>query len=319
MSELDRRMLLASLGTGALFAATAGIAAAPKRRFFDRGRRIGLQLYTLGDEPQKDLDRVLARVAQIGYRDLELPGLYGKTGRELKSAAARAGVSFSSLHVPATAMGGNTAATLSGDLSKLVDELGALGVKQAVVPIVPIPADFRPRGANSFKEDLASALLALGADHWKRAAALLNEKAAALKPHGVALGYHNHNLEFAPLGQETGWSILTRETDPGLVHFEVDIGWVAAAGLDPIAFLEANRGRVRQMHVKDVRAETRANFALDMAPTEVGSGKLDWAKILPAAYRAGVRNFYVEQEPPFVLARMDAAAKSHAFLAQLRA
>jgi sugar phosphate isomerase/epimerase len=61
------------------------------------------------------------------------------------------------------------------------------------------------------------------------------------------------------------------------------------------------------------------NFALSMKPAEVGSGMLDWASILPAAYDAGVRHFYVEQEPPFAMPRIEAARKSFGFLSQLRA
>ena len=158
-----------------------------------------------------------------------------------------------------------------------------------------------------------------GVDIWKRTAALLNERGAALKPLGIDFGYHNHNLEFAPVGGTTGWDIITRETDPALVHFEVDIGWLAAAGLDPVAFLRRHSGRVRWLHIKDLKADSVANFGLSMHPTEIGSGKQDWAKILPAAHRAGVQHYYVEQEPPFAIPRMEAAARSYAFLAQLRA
>jgi sugar phosphate isomerase/epimerase len=54
-----------------------------------------------------------------------------------------------------------------------------------------------------------------------------------------------------------------------------------------------------------------------MKPAEVGSGTLDWAKILPAAYKAGVRHFYVEQEPPFTIPRLEAIERSTAFLRAL--
>ena len=112
---------------------------------------------------------------------------------------------------------------------------------------------------------------------------------------------------------------LLRECDPRLVSFEVDIGWVVTAGREPIAFLHSLHGRAAQLHVKDVAPGNTVNFALSMKPAEVGSGTLDWAKILPAAYAAGVRHFYVEQEPPFAIPRMEAARKSYAFLSHLRA
>jgi sugar phosphate isomerase/epimerase len=187
------------------------------------------------------------------------------------------------------------------------------------MPIALFPEGFRPQQGESFPAAIGRAFAAAGEDIWKRTAALLNERAAALKPLGVSVGYHNHNLEFAPIGKTNGWEILLRECDPRLVSFEVDIGWVVTAGREPIAFLHSLRGRAAQLHVKDVAPGNTVNFALSMKPAEVGSGTLDWAKILPAAYGAGVRHFYVEQEPPFAIPRMEAARKSYAFLSHLRA
>src|SRR5438270_12714618 len=77
----------------------------------------------------------------------------------------------------------------------------------------------------------------LSADDWKANADFLNAKGAALKPHGVKVGYHNHNFEFAPVGATNGLEILLANTDPALVTFEADIGWVAAGGVDPYAVL----------------------------------------------------------------------------------
>jgi sugar phosphate isomerase/epimerase len=318
---LDRRALLAgATGLGLAALALPGTLASARRSYFERTKmRIGLQLYTLGEDPQKDLDGTLARVAAIGYRDLELPQLYGRTPSALKAAADRAGVSFSSIHLGVTPNMPKTVLSFISEPQRIADDLGALGIKNAVLPIVPIPANIGQAPGNSFQEKLAASLLQGGADIWKRTAALLNEKAAALEPLGISIGYHNHNVEFASLGKESGWDILVRETDRKLVHFEVDIGWVAAAGLDPVTFFKSTAGRVRWVHVKDVRATTKANFALAMDPAEVGSGKLDWAHILPAARKAGCQHFYVEQEAPFTMARIDAAAKSFAWLDKLRA
>ena len=320
MTRLDRRSLIGSAAMGAMLAVASSSLAAERRRLFARiGRPIGLQLYTLGDAARHDLDGTFAAVAAIGYRDIEMPELYGHEPAEVKAAAARAGLTISSLHVPATNLFNKVEANLTGNLQKLVDELGALGVRQAVLPIMLWPDGFFPHAMDTFGQDLINAIAKVGPDQWKHTAALLNEKAAALKPHGIALNYHNHNIEFAPIAGETGWEILTRETDPALVHFEVDVGWVAAAGMDPAAFLDRYRGRVRQLHIKDLLASTRTNVTVGMDPADIGSGKLDWARILPAAQRAGVEHYYAEQEPPFAGPRIEAAARSYAYLAQLRA
>jgi sugar phosphate isomerase/epimerase len=68
------------------------------------------------------------------------------------------------------------------------------------------------------------------------------------------------------------------------------------------------------MHVKDLKAGTAPNTRLKMDPTEVGGGTMDWRRILPAAFTAGIRNFYVEQEPPFARPRLEAARISAQYL-----
>jgi sugar phosphate isomerase/epimerase len=318
---LSRRSLLAGIAaTGAVTMVEATAAAAASKAFFQRvGLPIGLQTYTLGDEAGHDLDATFGQIAAIGYREVELPSLYGHTPAEVRAAADKAGLAISSLHLPGMpAMTGGALSLLSSP-TEIADSLGALGAKRAVLPIALFPEGFRPQPGESFQLAIGRAFAAAGEDIWKRTAALLNERAAALKPLGVSVGYHNHNLEFAPIGKTNGWEILLRECDPRLVSFEVDIGWVVTGGHDPIAFLRSLHGRAAQLHVKDVAAGNTVNFALSMKPAEVGSGTLDWAKILPAAYAAGVRHFYVEQEPPFAIPRMEAARKSYAFLSHLRA
>jgi sugar phosphate isomerase/epimerase len=316
-TSLDRRRLLGGLLAATVTAGSPALAA-PRRGFFERiGRPIGLQLYTLGDEVGKDLDGVFARLAAMGYGDFELPGLYGRPPAELKAAADRAGLRFSSLHLPM--MGARDSATVSlvSPPQQIADTLGALGIAQVVAPILPFPANFRPKAGEDYKAAIARTLAEAGPNHWHRTADQLNQTAAALRPLGITFGYHNHNVEFAPVGKTTGWDILASRTDPALVFFEVDVGWVSAAGRDPAAFLRRLRGRVRWMHVKDVRPTTRTNFALAMDPTEVGSGRLDWKRILPAARAAGVEHFYVEQEPPFAIPRIEAAERSIGFLKTL--
>lgn len=316
--ELSRRALLGGLAATGAFAMTQGTAlAAPRKTFFERvGLPIGLQTYTLGEEAGRDIDATFAQVAAIGYREIELPNLYGRKAAEVRAAADKAGLTIGSVHIPAQGTGG---LSLGGAPAEVAETIAALGASRAVVPIAPFPADFRPQPGETMQATIGRSFAAAGADHWRRAAATLNASGAALKQHGIALGYHNHNIEFAPIGNTTGWDILVRETDPALVHFEIDVGWIATVGLDPARFLRRHRGRVQELHVKDVAAGNTTNFALSMKPAEVGSGTLDWAKILPAAHAAGVRHFYVEQEPPFAIPRIEAARKSYDFLSRLHA
>lgn len=294
--------------------------AAPAKSFFKRvGLPIGLQTYTLGDDAGKDLDATFAAVAKIGYRDIELPNLYGRKPAEVRQAAERAGLKISGLHVPFGRKGEAPGISATGNPAEIAEHLGALGAKWAVMPIMLIPENFRPGAGESFAAAITRGVAAAGADLWKQTAAVLNERGAALKPAGIGVGYHNHNFEFAPIGDTTGWDILVAETDPELVSFEIDTGWVATAGLDPVAFFEPLRGRVAQLHVKDVAASNTQNFTLSMQPAEVGAGTLDWARLLPAAYAAGARHFYVEQEPPFAIPRIESVRRSYGYLAKLKA
>jgi sugar phosphate isomerase/epimerase len=285
----------------------AGLSGAAAKPFFARhGLPLGIQLYTLGPDAQKDLEGTLKAVAAIGYKTVELAGLYGKTPAEFRAALDRAGLVCTSAHIGAK----GSQMTFGDDPGRLAADLKTLGVKTAVMPSTFVPDRLGGSIRNAAQ---------MTADDWKANADFLNARAKALKPAGIKVGYHNHNFEFAPLGSTSGMEILFKNTDPALVTFEADIGWVAAGGVDPYAFLAAHKGRLTMMHVKDLKADSKGNFTLSMDPAEIGSGALDWKRLLPEAYAAGVRGFYVEQEPPFTRPRIEAAKISHDFLAQVQA
>ncbi|MGH8288443.1 MAG: sugar phosphate isomerase/epimerase family protein [Steroidobacteraceae bacterium] len=287
------------------------------RRFFaGHDLPLGLQLYTLGEAPYRDLEGTLETVARIGYRTVETVGLMKRTASELRAALDRAGLSCPSAHVPIQP--GGPWPTLSGDVGKLAAAMHRIGARYVVVPILPVPPRFGgPREGENGLTFLSRIARQMSADDWRRTAELLDEKGAALKREGLKLAYHNHNIEFVKSGSKTGYDLLLENTEPGLVCFEMDVGWVAAAGVDPIRLLRAHRGRFRLMHIKDLAASTVPNNAFKMNSTDVGAGSLDWRAILPAGYEAGVRHYYVEQEPPFPATRMDAARADYEYLARL--
>ena len=294
-----------------------GDARAASQPFFVRTHLpLGIQLYTLGPDAQKDLDGTLKAVTAIGYQKVELAGLLGRTPAEFRASLDRAGLRCTSAHIQAKGGPG----TFDSDVGKLAADLKTLGVETAIMPSLNIPSRF---GVPTPQEGVVGYLRRVAegvtADDWKANADYLNAKGKALKSAGIKVGYHNHNFEFAPVGSTNGLEILLANTDPALVTFEADIGWVAAAGVDPYAFLARHRGRFTLMHLKDVKADTQPNFAFKMDPAEIGSGKLDWKRLLPEAYAAGVRGFYVEQEPPFTRPRLEAARISHDYLMGVRA
>jgi sugar phosphate isomerase/epimerase len=315
---ISRRAFLAGAAAASCAAAVAGFAAERGYRRFFAGHALplGLQLYTLGEAPYRDLEGTLQALAHIGYRIVETVGLMNCTASELRAALDRAGLSCPSAHVPIQP--GGPGPTLSGDLGKLAADLQRIGAQYAVVPILPVPPRFGgPRKAESGLQFLSRAAREMTADDWRRTAELLNQKGAALKREGLKLAYHNHNIEFVKSGPRTGYDLLLEHTEPDVVWFEMDVGWVAAAGVDPIPLLRAHRGRFRLMHIKDLKASTVPNNAFKMDPADVGSGSLDWKAVLPVGYDAGVRYYYVEQEPPFAGPRMDAARTDYEYLARL--
>lgn len=314
-SILCRRSLLALMGAGAIGACTtAGSSATP---FFKRtGLPIGLQLYTLGPDATKDLEGTLQAVADIGYRDIELAGLLGRTPQQMRGALDKAGLTCSAAHIQGRGAGADPN---FGDTAKLADALHVLGARTAVLPstVVPDRLDQRPAAGEGIADYLRRILAQLNADDWKMNADFLNAKAKDLNKAGIGVGYHNHNFEFLPVGGTTGFDILVNNTDPALVTFEMDIGWVAAAGADPLALLARHKGRFTMMHVKDIKPSTKSNFDLEQDSTEIGSGELDWKTLLPACHAAGIRSFFVEQEPPFQRPRLEAIRISHDYLSTL--
>ncbi|HEY2753148.1 sugar phosphate isomerase/epimerase [Phenylobacterium sp.] len=315
MIELSRR---AAIGAGLAGAAAAlgpgSVAAATGTPFFKRtGLPIGLQLYTLGDGLKADLDGQLGQVAKAGYRSVEMAGYLGRSPQELRAAFDKAGLVCPSAHFQA-----RSSATEPGlaDVDKVIADAHVLGIRHIVLPMFAIPAhvNMTPSAGEDRRAVLARLATQMTADDWKATADFLNAKAAPLKAAGLTLGYHNHNVEFAPLGATTGMDILLKNTDPALVSFEMDAGWVVAAGADPFALLKARPHRFTQMHVKDVKATTKPNFAFQQDPTEVGSGTIDWKRLLPASYAAGVRGFFVEQEAPYDKPRMESVRISGEYL-----
>ena len=278
---MDRRTFLAGLAALGACATTSN--AKPLR-----GKSLGIQLYALGPEAQNDLDATFAELARIGYKSVEV--FSGRhTGPEFRAALDRAGLTAPSIHGAANA-----------DMSSAIEFAHAVGARTVVAPMFPfLRAMPTPQPGQGNGNPAALLAHSYTLDDWKRACDLLNSAGTQCKAAGLKFGYHNHNVEFAPLGDGIAFDAIAANTDPALVQFEVDVGWVAAAGADIPAFLNRHRGRVKQMHVKDLKATTQPNFEFRMDPTEVGSGMIDWPLVLNTAIAGGVEEFYVEQEPPF--------------------
>ena len=286
--------------------------------FFERkSTPIGIQLYTLSDMLATDLEGAIAAVSRIGYQTVETPSYMGKTPAQLREIFDRNKIKCASAHV-AMRPGTDAEPGLRGDLSKLAADMHKLGATHVYCPAMAIPdgLGLTPNAGEGYAF-IARVAAAMKEDDWKKIAAELSDIGRKLKASGIAFGYHNHNFEFVKVGNRTGYDILVQESDPAAVSFELDLGWAAAAGNDPVELLARHSGRYTGMHVKDIKASTAPNTALKMDPADIGAGKLDWKAILPAGYAAGVRNFFLEQEPPFDKPRVQSAEIGYKYLSTL--
>jgi len=173
----------------------------------------------------------------------------------------------------------NVTAYLSPDgnedvLKSHLETAAVVGQQYFVVPAMP--TDIRTSGT---------------IDDYKPMAQKFNGAGELCKDHQLKLGYHNHAFEFKDLGNGlTGYDVLLKETDPGLVSFELEIFWLINAGYDPLVLFKENPGRFKMWHVKDMDKTDMSVY------TEVGTGRIDYKRILAEAKLSGLENLFVEQD-----------------------
>ena len=206
---------------------------------------------------------------------------------------------------------------LTTNFDQVVADAHTMGATDVVMPLFLIPERLVSDAKSNPANFIPAAGQALTTDDYVRMADFLNDKGAALRKRGLQLSYHNHNVEFAPQGDSFGLEILLRKTSPKLVQFELDVGWAYAARADVFALLNAHPGRFTKFHVKDIKPTTPLNFAIVQDPADLGKGVIDWKRLLPAAYAAGTRGFYVEQEDPFTRPPIEVMADNYRYLAEL--
>jgi sugar phosphate isomerase/epimerase len=222
----------------------------------------GLQLFTVRDALAADPDGTLRRVADTGYREVELAGLTGMTANTFQERLRRHGLAVPSIHVGYD--------SLRGDLDGVVREAFAFGASFVVCPSI----DAEERRTT---------------DDWKRVCRTLAQAGRAVRGHGLALAYHNHDYEFVPFANgATPFDLLVRETDPADVKLELDVYWAAKGGLDPVRCLQDNAARIALVHLKDL--------GRDGATVELGAGVLALEQIVRAALAIGTKHLFVEQD-----------------------
>lgn len=273
------------------------------------GKPIGLQLYMVDAELAKDFSGTLNTVAKIGIKEVEIADTYKKSSGEWKAALQKAGLHCRSVHV-------YDPAQPPEEVMRFAAELGAT----YVVTSLNAPAETLAKipGGKVDWENLVHAVEGMSASDWKKSADLTNQLGAQAAKHGLQYAYHNHNVEFKKFGGKTAWEMLVESTDAKQVKFEMDCGWVAAAGYDPAKLLARYPERIRMLHVKAFQAGP-GNLNLvgpkEPKPAEIGHGKPDYKAVFAAAAHAQVEQYYIEQEPPFArMTALEAVRAGYEFL-----
>jgi sugar phosphate isomerase/epimerase len=282
---------------------------------------IGLELYTVGKEMEEDPRGTLKQVAAVGYKEVELSPMSKLTARELRQMLDEVGLTNPAGHY--------LLPDLLKDLDSKIAFAKAMG-QHYMVLTVPWIADISRVHADPKDGQMGffmAMLAALTLDDYKWSAGQFNKVGEQVKKAGLQLGYHNHNFEFTKFeGGVTGYSELLRSTDPDLVKFEMDCGWVTVAGHDPVDYLHQFPDRYHLLHIKDFKKGFKPTHKLGETgegapvPTELGRGGIDYGRIFAAAKKSPVASIFVEQEPPFTeMPALEAVKVDYAYLHKLRA
>ena len=220
----------------------------------------GLQLYTLRDILPKDPQDVLKQVASFGYKQLE--GYEGPKGIYwgMKNTEFKKFIGDLGMTMV------SSHCRWDDNLEQKAAEAAEIGLKWLMCPYLGAQKEL---------------------DFYKKAAEKFNKAGEICKKAGIRFAYHNHDYSFKQVEGQLPQEVMMQNTDPSLVDFEMDIYWVVTAGADPIAWFNKYPNRFRLVHVKDRK---------NNESVVLGTGTIDFPKILKEGHKKGVEHFIVEQE-----------------------
>jgi sugar phosphate isomerase/epimerase len=290
----SRRQFLIGSGLGITALAAAGLP--PDARSAPPAKRPGIQLYTINEAMRADPAGSLHRLRKIGFLEVESAGFGALSAKQFRGLLDDAGLACSSAHVQFDV----------DNLDRAFADAHALGATYAVSGMMRSLV----LGSKAPKDALGTGMTL---DEAKQTAQLANRIGEGARRAGLQFTYHNHNFEFADSGGGVpGYDVLLRETDPQLVKFEIDCGWMIFAGQDPLAYFKKYPHRFPMIHVKDFLPP--AGNA-PMRGAELGRGTVDYRPIFAAAAKAGLQHYFVEQEGPFArMSPLEAAQVDYDYL-----
>jgi sugar phosphate isomerase/epimerase len=226
-------------------------------------KRIGIQLYSVRKEMLADAVGTLKQLAKIGYKELESArsekgNYYGLQPKEIKKIVSDLGMTLRSGHVH-----------VDKDWQRSIDSAAEAGQNYLVCSSLP------SKGQT--------------VDNYKSVAETFSKAGEDCKKSNIIFGYHNHEYEFEKENGQVLYDVLLSNTDPNLVTWELDLGWVVASGNDPLAYFNKYPGRFPLWHLKDMDVAKQQS-------TEFGKGQIKVVEILKNARKSGVKHIFVEQE-----------------------
>ena len=281
---MDRRSFLGTITAATLLRDKLAWAAQDQKNDQKGSRKIekiGLQLYTVRSEMKKDFAGTLAKVASIGYQEVEFAGYFNQSPQDIRKILDRNNLTAPSAHVDYEVLVEKLPATL--------DTAKAIGHTYMVCPSIPDNLH-RPNG-------------------WKKAAETFNHVAEASHKAGIQFAFHNHEVEFKKFDGKVPYDILLAETDPDLVKMEMDLFWTVKGGADPLNYFDRYPGRFPLVHVKGMDKNGKM--------TDVnGDGAIDWKRIFAQSDKAGIQHYFVEHDEP--KSPFDSIKNSYTYLKDLR-
>lgn len=248
----------------------------------DWKRQVGLELYTVRDLTAKDYEGTLAKVAEIGYKEVEASDFANLEPKQFRAMLDRYGLTMPSTHAGAAA---------GPDLDKQLEGFRIMGIRYTEVHSGG--GGGGGRGAAPTEESV------------KHTAGELNQNGKLVKKFGMKILVHNHTMEFQPFegSKLRPYDVLLAETDPALVAMQLDVGWASVAGQDILAMFKTHPGRFELWHVKDAKGIKSMTAQMTQQERQrsamlvpVGLGEVDYKSIFAAAELAGLKHYCIEQD-----------------------
>jgi sugar phosphate isomerase/epimerase len=227
--------------------------------------KIGLQLFTVRKEAEKNLLGTVEKAADMGYEGVQFAGFFDTSANQLKKIMEDKSIQPAGAHVGIDQL-------LGDRLEESLDYNERIGNRLIICPALP-----REMRKN--------------ADDYRKTAEKLNKIGEKCKKLGFTFGYHNHDFEFELFDGQTGFEILFENTDAALVKMELDCAWASYAGYEPIEIIKKYQDRCVSLHVKDLK-----KYRNKKVSTEIGNGYLNIAQLVETGKQHGVEWFTVEQE-----------------------